>query len=198
MNINISIEWNKSHWVIWFNIVFSFGNGETHHNNKYMGTKKHQLNGVELTCTAIGIEIGRCRHLPSPILIFLHCNTPIYNISEIHLVLIGKNNSSIHWVEMSYPSQHTHKHYYPKHYIPHFLISHWFPSQHSDWNWNCPQANHIILNIIIIINPSVLLGNWNFRLVPYLFFNCLFDFIWIYPYWFPLKIYTSHTQTLLL
>ena len=23
-----------------------------------MGTKKHQLNGVELTCTAIGIEIG--------------------------------------------------------------------------------------------------------------------------------------------
>ena len=58
-----------------------------------MGTKKHQLNGVELTCTAIGIEIGRCRHLPSPILIFLHCNTPIYNISEIHLVLIGKNNS---------------------------------------------------------------------------------------------------------
>ena len=38
--------------------MFSFGNGETHHNNKYMGTKKHQLNGVELTCTAIGIEIG--------------------------------------------------------------------------------------------------------------------------------------------
>ena len=38
--------------------MLSFGNGETHHNNKYMGTKKHKLNGVELTCTAIGIEIG--------------------------------------------------------------------------------------------------------------------------------------------
>ena len=32
-----------------------------------VGTKKHQLNGVELTSTAIGIEwIGRCRHLPPP------------------------------------------------------------------------------------------------------------------------------------
>jgi hypothetical protein len=38
---------------------------ESHHNNKYiielfsikLGTKKHQINGVELTFTAIGIEL---------------------------------------------------------------------------------------------------------------------------------------------
>ena len=60
-----------------------------------VGTKKHQLNGVEYTSTAIGIElIGRCRHLPPPILIFLHCNTPISSISQIHSESLYKNNSS--------------------------------------------------------------------------------------------------------
>ena len=59
-----------------------------------VGTKKHQLNGVEYTSTAIGIEwIGRCRHLPPPILIFLHCNTPISSISQIHSESLYKNNS---------------------------------------------------------------------------------------------------------
>ena len=58
-----------------------------------VGTKKHQLNGVEYTSTAIGIElIGRCRHLPPPILIFLHCNTPISSISQIHSESLYKNN----------------------------------------------------------------------------------------------------------
>ena len=136
MNINISIEWNKSHWVIWFNIVFSFGNGETHHNNKYMGTKKHQLNGVELTSTAIGIEIGNFAvNSPPPILIFLHCNTPISYISQIYSESRSKNNSSIVRVEVTYPSYNSHNTDEIKSII-HNNIPHHI--------WNCPQANQAI------------------------------------------------------
>ena len=134
-----------------------------------LGTKKHQLNGVELTSTAIGVEwIGRCRHLPPPILIFLHCNTPISYISQIYSESRSKNNSSIVRVEVTYPSYNSHNTDEIKSII-HNNIPHHI--------WNCPHANHTILNIIIIINPSVLLGNWNFLLVPNSFTNFLLLFI---------------------
>ena len=122
-----------------------------------VGTKKHQLNGVEYTSTAIGIElIGRCRHLPPPILIFLHCNTPIYNISQIHSESLYKNNSSIVWMKMAYPSHHSYNDYNPKHHIHHI--------------WNCPQPNHTMDK-----NTTIMIVSWIENL--YLFFNILFPFL---------------------
>ena len=60
---------------------------------------------------------------PHPFLIFLLHNTPISSISQIHSESLYKNNSSIVWMKMAYPSHHSYNQYNPQHHIPHQISS---------------------------------------------------------------------------
>jgi len=137
-----------------------------------VGTKKHQLNGVEYTSTAIGIElIGNFAvNSPHPFLIFLLHNTPISSISQIHSELGYKNNSSIVWMKMAYPSHHSYNQYNPQHHIPHQISSmvYSLPST-SLMNFHCLLGNISLCKSLLNLHTMNVVTNQNIIsiIIPY-------------------------------